>query len=116
MLDTGEVTDRLDVTRQAVAKAVAAGRLIALPAGNTRQFPVWQFNFAAETQIRPVVSEIVRAFREVYPEVRPQHIATWAMTDQPELGGAMPAEWLDKAGDRDALLVAARRAAYALAQ
>src|SRR6516225_9104299 len=45
MLDTGEVTDRLGVTRQAVAKAVDAGRLIALPAGNTRRFPIWQFSF-----------------------------------------------------------------------
>lgn len=90
MLDTGEVCERLDVTRQAVAKAVQAGRLIALPAGNTRHFPLWQFSFTEKAEIRPQVADIIAAFREVYPEVRPLQIAGWAMTPQPELDDETP--------------------------
>jgi hypothetical protein len=116
MLDTTEVTERLGVTRQAVAKAVDAGRLIALPAGNTRHFPVWQFNFGDQTEIRPQVAQVVAAFREVYPDVRPLHIASWAMTSQPELEDTTPAAWLDSAGALEPLLQAAERAAWALEQ
>jgi hypothetical protein len=116
MLETGEVIDRLGISRQAVAKAVDAGRLIALPAGKTRRFPVWQFNFGDRVEIRPAVAEIIAAFREVYPEVRPLQIASWAMTAQPELKEMTPAVWLDRAEDLDPLLVAAQRAAWGLAQ
>jgi hypothetical protein len=116
MLDTGEVTDRLGVSRQAVAKAVDAGRLIALPAGKTRRFPIWQFSFTDHLEIRPQVAELVAAFREVYPEVHPLQIAGWARTPQPELDGISPEVWLDEAGDLEPALVAARRTASALAQ
>jgi excisionase family DNA binding protein len=116
MLETGEVCEQLGVTRQAVAKAVDAGRLIALPAGRTRRFPAWQFAFGAETQIRHEVAEIVTAFQEGYPEVRPNHIASWAMTSQPELKDMTPSAWLEEAGPREPLLDAARRAGWALAQ
>jgi hypothetical protein len=116
MLDTGQVCQQLGVTRQAVAKAVGASRLVALPAGNTRRFPVWQFSFAERTEIRPQVAQIIAAFREIYPDVRPLHIASWAMTVQPELDNATPAAWLDRAGAMEPLLQAAERAAWALAQ
>jgi hypothetical protein len=66
-LETGQVCQELGVSRQAVAKAVVAGRLVALPAGRGRRFPVWQF------RLQPVRFgdlgahlEVV-AFRRVYP-------------------------------------------------
>lgn len=116
MLDTAQVCKWLGVTRQAVAKAVDTGRLMALPAGKYRRFPAWQFSFANKTAIRGEVAELLAAFREVYPDIRPLQIASWAMTAQPELAGSTPAAWLTEAGAVEPLLDAARRTAVALAQ
>jgi hypothetical protein len=122
MLDTGQVTERLGKSRQAVAKDVDARRLIAIPAARTRRFPVWQFNFFgnnapnSKAEIRPAVAQIVGAFQEIYPAADAHQIAAWAMTPQPELDGETPAQWLDKAEDLGPVLDAASRAAYALAQ
>jgi hypothetical protein len=116
MLDTSQVYEQLAVTRQAVAKAVDAGRLLAIPAGKSRQFPAWQFTFGDGVTIRAEVAEVLAAFREVYPETGPLQIASWAMTAQPELEGATPASWLDEARPLKPVLLSARRAAAALSQ
>jgi hypothetical protein len=113
MVETAEVCKVLDVSRQAVAKAVDAGRLIALPAGRTRRYPIWQFG---PGEIRHEVAEIIASFSEVYPEVRPAQIASWAMTPQPELHGDSPADWMQSGKDLGPVLLAAERAAWALAQ
>lgn len=116
MLDTAEVCDRLGVTRQAVAKAVAAGRLLALPAGRTRRFPLWQFRVGERFEIRSEVGEILSLFRHFFPEVRGLQVASWAMTSQPELDGSTPATWLETGRPFQPVGDAARRAAAALAQ
>jgi hypothetical protein len=116
MLDTAQVCDRLGVSRQAVAKAVNTGRLLALPAGNTRHFPTWQFSFGERTEIRREVGEVLRTFRDGYPEVRPLQIASWAMTPQPELKDETPAAWIERGAAIDPLLDTAGRTASGLAQ
>lgn len=116
MLETPQVCEQLGVTRQAVAKAVDSGRLLAIPAGKTRQFPAWQFNFAHRPAIRPEVSEVLAEFRDIYPEVRPLQVASWATTGQIELEGSAPARWLEDARPLEPILVSARRTAAALAQ
>ena len=116
MLGTAQVCERLGITRQAVAKAVDSRRLLALPAGKSRQFPAWQFIFADKTAIRGEVADLLAAFREVYPDIRPLQIASWAMTPQPELNASTPSAWLAGARELEPLLDAARRTAAALAQ
>lgn len=116
MLDTSQVYEQLSVSRQAVAKAVDAGRLLAIPAGKSRQFPAWQFTFGDSVTVRAEVAEVLAAFREVYPDARPLQIASWAMTAQPELEESTPAGWLDEARPLGPLLLSAQRAAAALIQ
>ncbi len=114
---TSEVRERLGVTRQAVAKAVDAGKLIGISAGNTRRFPVWQFSTAAnKVRINDWVAPIIARFREVYPDVQPVQIASWAMTHQPELDGGTPSEWMTSDKPVEPVLLAAERTATALAQ
>lgn len=116
MLDTAHVWERLGVSRQAVAKAVDAGRLVGIRSGKSRRFPVWQFAFGDQVAIRPQVGEILTAFRGAYPDVTPLQVASWAMTVQPELDGSTPSRWLEEAKPLEPVLLAARRAAAALAQ
>lgn len=116
MMDTAQVCELLGVSRQAVAKKVAAGQLLALPAGRTRRFPTWQFHLGAHTEVRVEVAAILTAFRDTYPDLRPYQVAAWAMTPQPELGGDTPARWLEAARPPESLVTAARRAGAALAQ
>ncbi|MGH9068659.1 MAG: hypothetical protein ACRD0J_14405 [Acidimicrobiales bacterium] len=113
---TAEVAAALGISRQAVAKAVHAGRLISLPAGKTRLFPLWQLRLGPEPTIRPEVASIVAAFVSGYPEVAGHVIASWATSPQPELDDKTPAQWLETGQPLGAVLVAARRAASALAQ
>lgn len=116
-LETGQVCQELGVSRQAVAKAVVAGRLVALPAGRSRRFPVWQFRMQpGRFEMRAEVAEVVGAFRRTYPEVTAVQIAAWARTTQPELDGATPAEWLERERPAHPVVLAAERAASALAQ
>lgn len=116
-LETGQVCHELGVSRQAVAKAVVAGRLVVLPAGKTRRFPVWQFRMQpGRFEMRAEVAEVIETFRRVYPEVTAVQIAAWARTTQPELDGTTPAEWLERERPAHRVVLAAERAASALAQ
>ncbi len=116
MLDTVHVCERLGVSRQAVAKAVDASRLVGIRSGKSRRFPVWQFTFGDKVAVRPQVAEIMAAFHGAYHDVTPLQVASWAMTVQPELDGSTPARWLEEAKPLEPLLIAAHRAAAALAQ
>lgn len=125
-MSTSTVCEELAVTRQAVAKAVKAGRLLAIPAGKTRSFPIWQFRLTPwvearaqsvpRAKAREEVGEILAAFRDAYGDVKAIQVASWAMTPQPELERSTPAKWLEDERPIDPLLLAAQRAAAALAQ
>lgn len=111
---TTTVTELLYVTRQAVHKRVLNGTLLGLPGRGTTWFPVWQFDLNTH-EVRAVVAEIISAFREELGSVDPLVIASWATTDQPELGMS-PEEWLSAGKDPTDLVPVARRASSALAR
>ncbi len=109
---TTTVTDFLGVTRQALHKRVVNGTALGLPGRGTTLFPVWQFDLGAH-EVRPLVAEVITAFRDELGPVEPLLIASWATTDQPELGMA-PEEWLANGKDPTELVRIARRAASEL--
>lgn len=116
--DTTQVSQFLDVTRQAIHKRVVGGSILGIPGEHTTWFPVWQFDIG-QRRVRPEVRDIVSAFRgRLGADVDPLVIATWATTPQPEdLDSQTPAEWLEGASfESDPLVVAAQRAAARLAQ
>lgn len=109
---TTTVTEFLHVTRQALHKRVINGSVLGVPGRGTTWFPVWQFDLEAH-QVRPVVAEIIAAFREELGAVDPLLIASWATSDQPEFGMS-PDEWLAAGKDPAELGRVARRTAAEL--
>lgn len=111
---TTTVTEFLHITRQALHKRVQNGTALGLPGRGTTWFPVWQFDLAAR-EVRPVVAEVIAAFRDELGAVDPLVIASWATTDQQELATS-PEQWL--AGGKEPAEIAriARRAAAQLAR
>ena len=112
--DTFQVTNFLDVTRQAVHKKVRARSLLGIAGRRTTWFPAWQFD-PATNQVRFVVSKILEVFYAADDQLSPLAIASWANTDQPELGET-PAEWITAGKDSSAVLQAAEHTATSLAQ
>ena len=107
---TSEVTEYLGVSRQALHKRLRGHSILGLPGRGVTWFPVWQFQNGA---VRPVVAELIAAFRAVEP-YDPLLVASWATTVQPELGTS-PGEWLEPGGDERRLVELACRSATELA-
>ena len=107
---TSEVTEYLGVSRQALHKRLRCHSILGLPGRGVTWFPVWQF---AGGKVRPVVGELIAAFRSVEP-YDPLIVASWATSAQPELG-TTPAEWLEVGGVEQRLVELARRSATELA-
>lgn len=113
--DTAAVVDLLGVSRQALHKRVANNSLLGIPGKGTTWFPRWQFDIERR-QVRPVVAEIVAAFRAALGALDPLLVASWATTEQHEdLEGATPEDWMVARRDDHQLVAAARRAASGLA-
>jgi hypothetical protein len=110
---TTTVTEFLHVTRQALHKRVVNGSVIGLPGRGTTWFPVWQFDLNAH-EVRAVVADIVKTFRDELG-ADPFVIASWATTDQPELG-ISPEEWLTAGKDPTEVVRIAQRTASELAR
>lgn len=114
VIDTSSLRELLDVSRQALGQRVERGTLLGLPGERTTLYPVWQFD---GTEVRPVVADILAAFRgEVGDDVDPRMIASWAQTPQRELDAETPAAWIVSGRDSDVVVLAAKRAAQALAR
>jgi hypothetical protein len=111
---TTTVTEFLHVTRQALHKRVVNGTVLGLPGRGTTWFPVWQFDLDAH-HVRPVVGEVIAAFRRELGPVDPFVVASWATTDQPELGMS-PEEWLAAGKDPAEVARVAARTASELAR
>lgn len=111
---TSTVTVFLGITRQALHKRVVNGTVLGLPGRGTTWFPVWQFDPDAH-EVRPVVAEVIAAFRDELGGIDPLLIASWAMTDQPELAMS-PEQWLAAGKDPTEVARIAKRAAAELAQ
>lgn len=115
-LDTTAVTNLLGITRQALAKRQAAGSLIGLPGHGTTWYPTWQFD--QETgQVRPEVRGIIGAFRDRLDDFDPLLVASWATTTQDEdLDGMTPEQWIRLGRDSHHVRVSAERAAGRMAR
>ncbi|MEW6470935.1 MAG: hypothetical protein AB1679_01575 [Actinomycetota bacterium] len=111
---TSTVTEFLHVTRQALHKRLVKGTILGLPGTGTTWFPTWQFDVDAR-QVRPMVAELIAAFRDELGSVDPFLVASWATTPQPELGMS-PEDWLASGKDPDEVVRVARRAAAELSR
>jgi hypothetical protein len=99
--------------RQAVHDLVQRGRLLGLPLREGRiVYP--RFQFGPNGRPFPALGSVLAAFRAV--EANPWTIASWCTTEQPELQGLTPAEWLAQGRDAERLAEAARHAAAPLAR
>ena len=112
--DTPAVTQFLGVTRQALHKRVVNGSILGLPGRGTTWFPVWQFD-VTRRRVRPEVADLIAAFRHPLGTLDPFVLASWAVSDQPELS-MPPEEWLGAGNDPAEVVRVARRAAAELSQ
>lgn len=115
-LSTTEVTDLLQVSRQALAKRVQSGSLFALPGLRTTWYPAWQFD-RARRDVRHCVRDIVAEFRNALDkDVDPFTVATWMNTPNDELDGITPAAWIVNRTTPAPVIDSAREFAARLAQ
>lgn len=114
MLTTTEVAARLRITRQALAKRLAAGTILGIVGRNTTHYPVWQFD-PIDHDVRPEVREIFRIFVTSLGSLDAQTVSSWIMTPSRDLHGTSPHEWLLKRGEPQPVYDAARRLALRLA-
>lgn len=115
VLDTTQLTELLQVSRQAIAKRVRHHSLLAVAGRGVTYFPIWQFDLD-ERRVRPVVKEMLDVFADALGDVDPLIVLSWARSPQhDELEGLTPQEWIEKDGNEEALKLAARRAAASLA-
>jgi hypothetical protein len=100
-------------TRQAVHDLVKRGRLLGLLTRDGRTlYP--RFQFGADGRPDPALGNLLAVFHAV--DVNPWTIASWFATEQSELDGRSPAEWLAAGDDPERLLAVARHSAAPLAR
>ncbi len=110
--DWRRVAERLHVsTRQAVQARVHRGTLIGLPRQGRTAFPAWQFGPTGVPY--PAVKRVLRVFRDAGIGDA-WLVISWFSTDQDELQGQRPVDWMRADRSIEPLLLAARRAAFAL--
>lgn len=113
-LNTTEVSNRLDITRQALAKRLAAGTILGIPGRTTTYYPVWQFQ-PVHGEVRPEIREIFKIFVDELGSLDAHTVSSWMMTPSKDLSGLSPHEWLMKSDDPLPAYDAARRIASRLA-
>jgi hypothetical protein len=114
MLTTTEVASRTGLSRQALAKRLAAGTILGIAGRNTTRYPVWQFD-PTNHDVRPEVREVFRIFVASLGSLDAQTVSSWMMTPCRDLNGASPHEWLLKRSEPQLVYDAARRLASRLA-
>ena len=114
MLTTTEVASRLQITRQALAKRLAAGTILGIVGRSTTHYPVWQFD-PVDPEVRPAVREIFKIFMAELGSLDAQTVSSWMMTPCRDLHGVSPHDWLFKRGDPQTVYDAAKRVALRLA-
>lgn len=114
VIDTTQVGELLEISRQAINKRVRHRSLLALRGQRTTYFPTWQFDLDRR-QVRPVVKDVLQVFADALGEFDPLMVVSWSHSPQyEELDGLTPQEWVEKDGSDDALKLSAKRAAAAL--
>ncbi|HEY3118657.1 MAG TPA: hypothetical protein VGK54_18090 [Chloroflexota bacterium] len=109
--DWRRAAERLHVTsRQAIQARAHRGTLLGLAQDGRLVFPSWQFTPTGG--LYPIVKRVLRIFRDLGLS-DPRLVVSWFSTEQDELEGQRPVDWMR--GDRppEPLLLAARRAAFA---
>lgn len=113
--DTSSAARLLQVTRQALHKRVKSGGLLAIPGRGTSWYPAWQFDVGGRV-VRPSATAVLAAWTEVLGSAYdPETVLAWSASPQPELGGRVPAAWIEAGGEAEPVVEAARRAARGLA-
>jgi hypothetical protein len=113
-LNTTEVSKRLHISRQALAKRLAAGTILGIPGRGTTHYPIWQFK-PSQDEVRPEVREIFRIFVDELDSLDAHAVSSWMMTPSGDLRGLSPHDWLLKYDDPRPVYDAARRIASRLA-
>ncbi|MFJ3301416.1 hypothetical protein [Streptomyces bacillaris] len=113
-IQTAELTEMLDLSRQALQKRVRSHTLIGLPGKRTTHYPRWQFDFA-RGEILPATERVLRIFRAT-GEFDPYMIAAWMNEPCTELGEERPADLLEDEGRVGKVFEQARTVAKRWAQ
>lgn len=115
MLDSKDVERVLGLSRQRVSVLAQEHRLVALPKpGGGRQFPAWQFARLDGAQ-RAALAQAHRTLVDV-GKISPWSAASWLLSEQPELDGAVPVQYVADGGALELLAVVATRDAARAAQ
>lgn len=96
LLDTRDVVQLLDVSKQRVSTLARDHRLIALSQGGRMRFPAWQF--AARDAVER--ENLAAAHRQLVESggLSPWSAAAWFQGEHPELDGEDPIEFLRAGG------------------
>jgi hypothetical protein len=113
-LNTTEVSERLNITRQALAKRLAAGTILGVPGRATTYYPIWQFK-PTQDEVQPEIREIFRIFVDELGSLDAFTLSSWMMTPSGDLQGFSPNAWLIRFDDPRPVYDAARRTASRLA-
>ena len=114
MLNTTEVSNRLGISRQALAKRLAAGTILGIPGRGTTLYPIWQFS-PSQDEVRPEIREIFQIFVDELRSLDAYTVSSWMMTPSDDLRGFSPHHWLIKFDDYGPVYDAARHLASRLA-
>lgn len=105
--DTAGLTRWLGISKQALAKRVDAGTVIACRQEDDRRtwvYPAWQFTDRAVVAGLAEVWQILRAGATADPWMA----VFWLKASNPALGGVTPVDWLHAGGDLDTVVDEAR--------
>jgi hypothetical protein len=102
----GSVAD-ISVPRKSMPDEAFAGTLLAASDSVHLELADWPSE---------ALGVVLAAFRDVCSDIDPRLIASWAMTPQPELDGHSPTIWIGEGRSTERVILAAQRAAAALAQ
>jgi len=112
--DTTEVTEYLGISRQALAKRLAAGTILGVRGRGTTHYPLWQFT-PGLNEVRPEVREIFKIFTAELGTLDAYAVAAWMNTPAEELNGLSPHLWLRAKDDAQPVYDVARQTAGRLA-
>jgi hypothetical protein len=110
LVTTSRLQDLLRCSRQAINERVRNGRILALPTEKGEHlYPLWQFG--PTSQPLQGIAEIIETFAGAV--ATPWTIASWLVSEEPELDGKPPIEALRR-GEAGTVLAAARHYAERL--
>lgn len=113
-MDTAAVAAHLRISRQALAKRLAAGTILGVPGRRTTHYPVWQFTPGLD-EVRAEIREVFKIFTAEMGSLDAYAVAAWMNTPAEELNGLSPHLWLHAKDDPQPVYDTAQRTAGRLA-